>query len=347
MKRPFLLLSLFLACVALVLCAPRARAQSSSDDIDDYPGYPGYPGYGDTDGDGVDDDDEDETERVITIEQEPHQIKIESELKTGETKDELEIKFKTDPVDTDSVEIELKYNTDTETLEYESETTVEFLRILGLNDTGETISVYDLCEQEFEVLSVSQSTTGDGETEFVISTQTTDGVFGVTLHAVGRFALMETDTICPSEVKIDINITDYPYSGEETELRLVAELETEVESETEEVEETDDEIEDLTENEEGVNVFNTSTSCTVFFTWSETAMVDSIETPVVSDVIDEELNLTYQRGDVIVHDPKYGVIRSWRGKVKLAPLAGTLGLALLAGVCGLAGVVSARKRRAD
>ena len=127
----------------------------------------------------------------------------------------------------------------------------------------------------------------------------------VSLERKKAIALVETETFSPNELKIDIEINNYPYAGAETELPLLTEIDRELESTIEEVEVTFDEDAGLTIDERGINII--SGDETIFFTFKETAVVDGVEEAVgVTQLENDRFSLVYPRGDQIVHDPKVG-----------------------------------------
>ncbi|MFX0113422.1 MAG: hypothetical protein ACFFB3_02630 [Candidatus Hodarchaeota archaeon] len=300
------------------------KAEDDEDDDED-----------DDDNDGISDDWESETERELSFESSNKEFKIESKLKTGETKDKIKIDFRTE----DKPEIELEYKSESEDLENELEMELEFLTLLEFNDsngngyldTGDTeYSIYDFSEAEFDDLQYLISTTPDGEVLYQIWTQTTDQVFLLRFYAVSGFAIINSSIITPTEIKIDIEIQNYPYirAGDlALRLRLRAEIKTEIEKN----DESPDEIEGLTSGEEALT-FLSSSNYLGFFSWALNASVDGIENLVVSgpfetlndensyenDVEDLETGLkqkgeilvTYPHGNHIIHDPKIGIAAS-------------------------------------
>jgi hypothetical protein len=278
----------------------------------------------DEDGDDVDDDEEDEEERSVSIDIEDDEVEIESRLKNGAQKDEFDVEFSVD----EGVEIELEYEHEIEDdeieIENESEFEIEFKKLIefrDLNNDGlfdedndETVSTYDLRDQEYSDINYTTTTTPDGETEHIISVYTVDGIFGLKLYLVENFAIIENGTLTPTEVKIDIFITDYNYLGNDTQLALKIEIETE--SKIEYDDDSHDEDEGYAENEEELEITNSAFEG--FFSWSNVSTVDGKIEPVKSSELNQEVDdgeveydlyFIYARGDTIVHDPKIGVIR--------------------------------------
>ena len=89
-------------------------------------------------------------------------------------------------------------------------------------------------------------------------------------------------------------------------MKVKIEAETEIEYD----EETDDEIEGRSSDENEVEI--KIEDYIGFFSWSNVALIDGVEKPVLVnpydlDDDDEKLYLNYQHGDVIIHDPKVGL----------------------------------------
>ncbi|MFQ5978970.1 MAG: hypothetical protein ACE5OZ_12665 [Candidatus Heimdallarchaeota archaeon] len=285
----------------------------------------------DDDDDDVDDDWESKTKRRLKFEQSENEFKIESELEAGENKDNFRVRFKIE----DEPSIRFEYESESGSLETELELEVEFLSLIeftdlngnGYLDAGDTeLSTMDLSKAKYDDFQYSISNTTDGETLYEVWTQTTDGVFLVRMYVVSGFGVIDGSTITPTEIKIDIEIHDYPYVNSGS-LALRLELKTEVETEVEKKDESPDEEEGIATAEEALAF--ASSSYLGFFSWTSNASVDGIEKPVISSPYgaaettseakdDEtesetelkqkgEILLTYFYGNHIVHDPKLGV----------------------------------------
>ncbi|MHA2233352.1 MAG: hypothetical protein ACXAB4_12790 [Candidatus Hodarchaeales archaeon] len=289
----------------------------------------------DDDDDDVDDDKEAETKRKLEFEQSDNQFKIKSELESGADKDEFEVKFKLE----DELSIEFEYESEAGSLETELELEVEFLSLTeftdlngnGYLDAGDTeLSTMDLSKAKYDDFQYLISTTTDGETLYEVWTQTNDSIFLVRMYVLSGFGVIDGSTVTPTEVKIDIEIHDYPYVNNGS-LALRLELKTEVETEVEKDDESPDEAEGLAAFEEAV-AFTSSSSYLGFFSWVMTAMVDGVSAAVVSGPLESkeskteteqdedetefeleikgEMVLSYPYGIDIVHDPKVGVVTS-------------------------------------
>jgi hypothetical protein len=264
----------------------------------------------DSDDDGFDDDIEEHNKRGIHIDFEPYEIELKSVLLSGDTHHEIEIELDS----SEEFKVSMEFSKLNNTPEPEIEISVEFREIIefedkndnGIYDSGdEEVSEYDLREAEYSEIEYSTETTPDGETEHILTAQTADSVFKVVVHAVGNFAIIESGTLSPSEIKIDLIIQNFPFEEEDTQLALFSKLESEEEME-EEHGGTDDDFDD----EKKVHI--TAADAEAYFSWTETADVDGIETPVKTSTETEEdgdlkIYFAYERGTEINHDPKLGV----------------------------------------
>ncbi|KXB03536.1 hypothetical protein AKJ45_01345 [candidate division MSBL1 archaeon SCGC-AAA261F19] len=260
-------------------------------------------------------EEEEEKEREVEIEKEDKEVEIESTLSKEGAPGEIENKFEVEFSVDEEVEIELKYAEEVETenieREMELEFAVEFDSIIefidndgdGLYDKGEEASVYDLDDAEFASIDYTTDVI-DNVLKHIISAQTTDGIFKVTLHVAGRTLVVENNLVRPNEVKIDIIISGYNYTNENSKIALRTKIESTMETEEEKSEEDDEErVEVVSENYQG------------FFSWKKTALVDGMSKEVKSTAVSEdpeegekEFYLIYEHGDSIVHDPKIGVL---------------------------------------
>jgi hypothetical protein len=231
---------------------------------------------------------------------------------------EYEDRYKLEISTKDGVEFEMEYEDllvgeNEEGGEVEFEFEAEFDEIIefvdkdgdGLYDEGEEVYEYDLEEISYVPIQRTTKNVG-GVTVHKIAIQTEDGVFKVTIYASGNPIIVHGENVMPSEVKIDIEIDNFPFTRGDSKLALKVELDSELE-----VEEEKREVEE--EDEEEVKVI--SGNYGGFFSWKNTAMVDGVEKPVLSTDISEdpeegerELYLIYEQGTSIVHDPKIGVL---------------------------------------
>ncbi|MHA1520113.1 MAG: hypothetical protein ACTSRK_08010 [Promethearchaeota archaeon] len=274
----------------------------------------------DDDDDEVDDEYEDEHGREVKVEFSDSEIQIESELKNGASKDSFQIKIEAD----DKLGIKLEYESETETDGSEVELEIEFkvvfkalIEFIDIDADGifnENIDeeVQDFRLDDFSPIEYLPEVQADNSTLHYLRITTTDGVFTAHLFVAGEFMSLNTTVLTPTEIKIDIEIQDFPYMNDSSQLALYTKIESEYELEEE----------DHTENEE--NGFATDESglesdmdgFMAGFSWAEQAEVDGmIKNVTVSPVdvddespADEKIYIVYPRGTHIYHDPKIGVL---------------------------------------
>ena len=110
-------------------------------------------------------------------------------------------------------------------------------------------------------------------------------------------------------MKIDIEILNYAYSHNSSQLALVMDIESE--SKFNKDDETEDESKGYSKNEQWIQTSPADISG--FFSWSQHALVDNVEKNVSVNVISQseenmqKLYLSYPRGSHIYHDPKIGI----------------------------------------
>jgi hypothetical protein len=269
----------------------------------------------DEDDDGVDDSYEDENHREVEIEYSPNEVKIESSLETGEDiENEFEITMKTSP---EGLELELEYEEEMEDNETEIEFEIKITEIVEFIDLDAN-GIYDNSEDEtVEVLKLDdykpiQYTVEEinNETVHVLYVETVDEVFSATLYATGDFADINGVVVAPTQVKVDIGISNFNYTEDNSMLALKVKLESEVEVEYEEDDETEDELEGRAVDEYEIDV--NLGDYAAFFSWIETAIIDGVEQEILATPLDigpeeTKVYLNYPRGTTIIHDPKMGM----------------------------------------
>ncbi len=263
----------------------------------------------DDDDDGVDDEIEHLNERDLHIDVEPYEVELKSVLVDENKVHEIEVEMDAE----DKIVVKFEFSTHNATAEPEIEVSLVFREIIEFSDDNgngafddgdDEVSSFDLRDTEYDEIDYFTRTTDDGETEHVISSQTSNGVFKVVMHAVEDFAVIESGVISPSEVKLDLIIEDYPYQESGTQLALLSKLETHLEIEEHHEDDSDDD-----DDEDEVHI--SSPDAEAFFSWANNATVDGVVTPVEvtiePDSGGKKIYFTYERGDSINHDPKLGV----------------------------------------
>ncbi|MFX1549525.1 MAG: hypothetical protein ACFFB9_04145 [Promethearchaeota archaeon] len=274
----------------------------------------------DDDSDGVQDEFEEEHERSINTEIEDNIITIESVLRseTGKNKIKFEISNESDGLSF-KVEFYPNYNQDSNTSQIELEFGVIFREIVeyvDINTDGiytesvdEEIGVTQLNDFKAPIYTISNISL-DTRMHYIVLT-TKDDVFTAHVYFVEEFEIVNDTLITPSETKIDIEINNYNYLNDSSQLALYTKLESEVEYKMEN--ETEDEYLGYAEDES--STFTTMNSYVGFFSWKENATVDGVSKSVlVSQIKDDDsepgeqkIYLNYPRGTLIYHDPKIGI----------------------------------------
>jgi len=292
-----------------------------SDDVDDVDGDEDdddedeSDDFEDNDEDGVDDEKEDEEKRKLENDSSETKVKVESEIETEDMENEIEIEFMAE----EGVTMELKYKNETETgdeeIDAELELKVRFMNLVEYfdNDTSGSLTegdkifqTLDLEELSYTPPQVATITSTDGEAgyRFELIGTLDDFEFNITAVLFSTYALVTHDSkptiVSPTETKITINITNFPFNETTSALALqvkaVSETEIKTESET-----LENEIKAKSETAEG------------YFSWEAWAIVNGVKREnavnhsITSHEDDTVINLCYPQGSKIFHDPKLGV----------------------------------------
>jgi hypothetical protein len=308
----------------------------------------------DDDSDGIDDEFEDDHDRDINIDIEDNIITIESVLRseTGKNKIEFEISNESNGLSF-KIEFTPNYISDSNTSQIELEFEVTFREIVEYVDVNmdgvfdesvdEEIDVYPLNDFKEPVYTISDIAL-DTKMHYIALT-TSDDVFTAHAYFVEEFEIVNDTLVTPSETKIDIEINNYNYLNDTSQLALYTKLESEVEYEMED----DTEDEELGYAEDESSAYTMMNSFKGFFSWKENATVDGIVKDVlVSQIEDDDFEpneqkiyLNYPRGTLIYHDPKIGIGLSLASQI---PGYSVLIIALVS-VLGITGIIYAIKKK--
>lgn len=341
--------ALFIAFLTIQMFVGVAVADSDSDDL--------LGSEKDDDDDGVDDDKEEWNERIVEVEVDDDEIEIKSILKNGNRRDkfELEVNFEDD----DGLEIEFDYeseiDSDGKDEEYELEFEVDFHEIIEYVDKDgnglynpekdETIQKYEI--SNFQTPDYSKKEKDDGSTVHKITISTNDNVFTAVIYVVEEFIEIHDQIISPTEAKIDIIINNFNYLNNTSQLALYIKLESEEEyEEVEDDDDDDDEIDDDEIDDDEESVKTEDGDYTGFFSWADTAIIDGVAKPVLSnskttdheDDDEEKIYFNYPRGTLIIHDPKIGISGVILETSPLFSFDNILFVAILAGILATIGV---------
>ncbi|MFX0023634.1 MAG: hypothetical protein ACFE9S_15010 [Candidatus Hermodarchaeota archaeon] len=224
---------------------------------------------------------------------------------------------------------------------------VEFVDLNGDGvldeEHDEIISDYGL--NSFQPIEYNLTPISDDTNLHYLLFNTTDGVFAAHIYLVEEFVYVDEMLISPTEVKIDLEITNYEYLEDNSQLALITKLWSE--EKYNKREETVDEKDGYATNEKDVVTKNNQYSG--FFSWKETALIDGIEMEVLTKELEYEceevqvLLICYPRGNHIYHDPKIGIFIGMvlNGNI---PIFITTGVISTAAVASIVGIVLIKRR---
>ena len=273
----------------------------------------------DDDDDDIDDEYEEENRREVQIEVSENEIQIESKMEQENVTNKFQVKIHWDDGIALKLEFESEYeNATTETeLEVEFKTVfkkiIEYIDIDGdgmLNKDNDTI-LQEYMIDTFKDPDYTAITQNDSSVLHYIKISTADDVFTIHLFAAGEFMNLNSTTITPTQVKLDIEINDFPFLNSTSRLAVYTKLESEFEYKLEH--DTEDEVNGFASQESGLaSVMNGFAAA---FSWAEYANIDGMTedvlvNPVSADDIDandEKIFFNYPHGTNIYHDPKMGV----------------------------------------
>ncbi len=224
---------------------------------------------------------------------------------------------------------------------------VEFVDLNGdgvLDEEHDEI-ISDYGFHSFQPIDYSLTSISEDTNLHYLLFNTTDGVFAAHIYLVEEFVYVDDNLISPTEVKVDIEITNYEYLDDNSQLALITKLWSEEKYNKNEV--SVDEKEGYATDEKDVVTKNNQYSG--FFSWKETALVDGIEMEVLTKELEYEceeiqvLLICYPRGYHIYHDPKIGIFIgiALNGGI---PIIITTGAISALGVAGVVGIILKKRR---
>ena len=268
----------------------------------------------DEDGDGIDNETEDLNERSIEVENSADEAQIESTLRQGDIKDKITIKIQTED---EGLKIKVGYSKDDRNSELEVEFEILFSTLIEfIDDNSDSIFTQDqdtLLQEiqldSFNDFQYSHYLIKNTTKMHYFQISTTDGNLIFHIFFVEEYYELNNTLLLPTQLKIDIEIANYTYSDNSSQLALVMDIESE--GEFDEDDETEDESNGYTQNEEWIQTSPADISG--FFSWSQHALVDNVVKNVSVNVISQtgenlqKVYLNYPRGSLIYHDPKIGI----------------------------------------
>lgn len=253
--------------------------------------------------------------RDIEIDIGENEIHVESTRRSDVEKDQINVLI---AYDEDGISIGIKYKSKFEAeSEFELVFGISFREIIEFVDIededGNYYPEFDHTVQKlqlnnfkpviYENLSISSDST-----LHCLKIQAKNNAFTAHIYFVEEFAVIENSLITPTQMKIDIAISNFDYMNESSQLALYTKLDSEVDFEEEDV--TNDEKDDYSSNEKGI--ITTINNYTGFFTWKENADIDEISKKIsVSEIVagehGQKLYINYPRGEHIYHESKLGI----------------------------------------
>ncbi len=301
MKRKSIIFSIFLLGIVLFNVSI-VTALASDDDLD-----------------GVDDEFEELNTRDIEIEFLEDEFEVEALLRSGTVRDK--IKFSVS-YDSDGLSVELQYNPEFESDDQnniELEFSISFQKLIefvdmddnGIYDESVDQTIQEVEIKDFKSLNYFQISIAPETNSHYFILNTTDDIFTAHIYFSEEFVRINNNIISPSQSKIDIEINNFNFLQNSSQLALYVKLESEVDYE--EKEETEDEKFGFANDE--TSVFTSNQNRFGFLSWKETAIIDGINSSISisqieiddDDEFEQKLYICYQRGQKIYHDPKIGV----------------------------------------
>ena len=270
--------------------------------------------YFSEDNDNIDDDFEEKNKRHVEVDIVEDQIHIFSVRRSDTKKDQLGILV---TYNADGISFVVRYKSKFE-VEYEFNIVFgvlfrELIEFVDVNEDGVYYPETDLYIQNVQLNNFSDvfydTTPISNNSELhYLRIRTIDEIFTVHVYIAEEFALVDNVLLTPSQIKIDIEISNFNYINENSQLALSTMLDSEVDFEPEE--ETEDEKNDYSSNEQGV--ITTIGNHTGYLTWSQIALIDeTLEEISVSPLIGvdhgQNLFICYSRAENIYHDPRLGI----------------------------------------
>lgn len=260
----------------------------------------------------------DDTERELRIDASNTAIMIRSEVENGTVENHFGLLVATqrerDDHVRDGLVIHVAFSHETEVGDVENEAFL-YMRIAylaltefvdtngnGALDTGvdnaDNVIKHVPLNTTYAPLEYSAIVSEDGKQGWRITARTENGVFEVTADMFPQYAVVDGTIVPPTATKITTIISNFPFDRTDSRvaLRVLAISKTVIEHET-------------PTTEERIRV--RSATAEGFFTWSPTAQVNGQTVDVKSSLTRLErprwiINLAYDRGSSIVHDPILG-----------------------------------------
>lgn len=280
-----------------------------------------------------DEDRPDKASREVKLDVSSGKMSIGMEREAGGIEDEVKVEY-----DAPAGTLKVEYETENATHETETELKVRFERIVefrdadgdGAYDAGEAIvGGYGIEELDWSVEGPDPVTSTSGVPGHQVTGRGAfpdGGELAFVFYVYGEFARMNGTDLRPSDVKIDILVADLPFEAEDTLIALFVRSEQETEVEVE-------------GDEDGMSA--KAGDLAAVFTWADVAIVDGVEKPVRTTVLETEADegekesrvvFAYPRGALVNHDPVLGIQSA---SAKAVPAPGAWGLVAVVAAAAL------------
>lgn len=269
----------------------------------------------DGDNDGIDDNFEDLNRRKIEVYIFENETIIQSIREGAEPKDLI----RTDIVCGEyGVEIQMGYKSNLET-DFEIIFEIVFRELIEFIDNDfngifdpevdQTIQNYTL--KDFSPISYEKVVIRDKSFLHHLKIQTVSKNFTLNIYFAEEFTVVENSLINPTQAKIDIEIANFNYLNDSSQIALYTSLDSETDFQRHN--DTEDEKNSYAKNEQ--SIATSMNEYTGFYSWNESGIVDdNSQNILVSDILPDNTNengtkiyLNYPRGVNIYHSSKIGI----------------------------------------
>jgi len=269
----------------------------------------------DTDNDGIDDNFEDLNKRKIEVDISENEATIQS-IRQGTGAKDL---IRTDIVYGEyGVEIQIGYKSKIET-DFEITFGITFRELIeyidndfnGMYDPEVDQRIQNYTLKDFLPISYEKVVIQDESFLHHLRIQTVSSNFTLNLYFAEEFTVVENSLISPTQAKIDIEIENFNYLNDSSQIALYTSLDSE----------TDFQRHNDTEDEENgyakaeLGIATVAKEYTGFYSWNESGIIDEASQNIyVSDILPDDfiengkkVYLNYPRGVNIYHSSKIGI----------------------------------------
>ncbi len=269
----------------------------------------------DNDNDNIDDNFEDLNKRKIEVDLFENEATIQSIRGATEAKDLI----RTDISYGESgVEIQIRYKSKLET-DFEFTFGIVFRELIEFIDddfngifdpeVDEKIQNYTL--KDFSPISYEKTVIQGTNFLHHLRIQTVSNNFTLNLYFAEEFTIVENSLITPTQAKIDIEILNFNYLNDSSQIALYTSLNSETNFQRHN--DTEDEEIGYATNEQSIATIQND--YTGFYSWNKSGIIDDdSQNMLVSDILPDDISetgkkvyLNYPRGVIIFHSSKIGI----------------------------------------